>query len=258
MPALKSTARKLLHAFDLDLVRHSRLTRLEAAARAEADLALLRALPTGQLGEALVALPHSHAQLRQDLFALSQCGFKRGGFFVEFGATDGSTLSNTWLLEKHFAWHGVLAEPGRGWHQRLHAERKAAIDTDCVWSVSGVQLEFLETGEGELSTLAAFAGEDHHATSRRHARKYQVPTVSLQDLLERHAAPCEIDYLSIDTEGSELTILEAFDFSRHRFRAITCEHNFTAKRERIHTLLTGHGYRRVLESLSQFDDWYVS
>jgi len=45
-------------------------------------------------------LANSKSQLRQDLFVLSQLGFKRGGFFVEFGATNGIDLSNSYLLDK--------------------------------------------------------------------------------------------------------------------------------------------------------------
>ncbi len=83
-------------------------------------------------------------------------------------------------------------------------------------------------------------------------------TISLNDLLEKFDAPKNIDYLSIDTEGSEYAILESFDFERRRFSVITCEHNFTPEREKIYELLTRKGYERKYESLSQFDDWYVS
>jgi hypothetical protein len=65
-----------------------------------------------------------------------------------------------------------------------------------------------------------------------------------------------MDYLSIDTEGSELKILQSLDFSRWRFRVITCEHNFTVDREAIHSLLTAKGYVRRWEEYSQWDDWY--
>ncbi|MEA2989895.1 MAG: hypothetical protein QOG83_2606 [Alphaproteobacteria bacterium] len=42
---------------------------------------------------------------------LHETGRKTSGYFVEFGATDGSNLSNTYLLERDFGWHGILAEP---------------------------------------------------------------------------------------------------------------------------------------------------
>ena len=63
--------------------------------------------------------------------------------------------------------------------------------------------------------------------------------------------------MSIDTEGSEFAILNAFDFDRWRFGALTVEHNFLPQREAIHTLLVSHGYTRVLAHISKQDDWYV-
>ena len=62
-------------------------------------------------------------------------------------------------------------------------------------------------------------------------------TVSLTDLLDDHSAPLEIDYLSIDCEGSELEILKNHNFDKYSFKVITCEHNFTEKRKKIYDLL---------------------
>lgn len=202
------------------------------------------------------ALAEAQSQLGQDIFVLETCGWKRDGWFVEFGATDGKTLNNTWLLEKQFGWTGILAEPARCWHKALMASgRTAKIDTACVWTRTGEVLQFHETDWQEVSTIAAFAGDDMH--DRSGAKKYDVTTISFNDLLEKHGAPAEMDYLSIDTEGSELDILTSLDFTRYRFKVITCEHNFTPRREAIHALLTSHGYVRQREDLSQFDDWYV-
>lgn len=79
----------------------------------------------------------------------------------------------------------------------------------------------------------------------------------MNDLLIKHKAPKYIDYLSIDVEGSEYEILNAFDFNLYSIGVITVEHNFSAQREKIFTLLTSKGYKRKYENLSYWDDWYV-
>lgn len=197
----------------------------------------------------------ARAQIMQDLFALSQLDFKRRGFFVEFGAADGKTLSNSWLLEKRFAWTGILSEPARCWHDALRANRDCRIDTRCVWTATGESIPFTEADL--FSTASRFVGADRWAGIRAKGGSYDVPTVSLNDLLVEHDAPAEIDYLSIDTEGSEFEILSRFDFARWRIKVITCEHNFTAIRGPLHDLLASKGYARKFTHLSQHDDWFV-
>ena len=66
--------------------------------------------------------------------------------------------------------------------------------------------------------------------------------ISLNDFLEQHKAPREIDYLSIDTEGSEFEILQDFPFERWHIRLLTVEHNFTQRRIDIRALLEKNGY----------------
>ena len=78
------------------------------------------------------------------------------------------------------------------------------------------------------------------------------------DLLDVNNAPKNIEYLSIDTEGSELEILSAFDFSKYHIKVITVEHNFTNKRKSIYRLLSDNGFTRVFEEFSKYDDWYIN
>jgi FkbM family methyltransferase len=161
-------------------------------------------------------------------------------------------------LEKELGWRGVLAEPARCWHAQLTANRSAAIETRCVWSASGATLQFNEVVAAELSTIQSFSASDFHGQRRRVGKTYDVETISLNDLLDQHGAPPIVDYLSIDTEGSEFEILRNFDFGKRRFSVITCEHNYTPLREQILALLTTNGYVRKHAELSEFDDWYVS
>ncbi len=200
-------------------------------------------------------LKNSHSQINQDVFVISRLKGIRGGFFVEFGATDGVSLSNTYQLEKIFDWSGILVEPGQNWKANLTANRSCHIDFRCVTSKSGDQVQFIESRSPELSTIKGFEGKDENR--REMFKGYDVESISLEDLLDEYQAPKTIDYLSIDTEGSEFLILENFNFDKYRFKLITCEHNFTENREKIFRLLSKNGYERVWNEFTQFDDWYV-
>lgn len=256
-----SLLNSILRLLDVRLVRNSKYSRLIANADRFRAYELLEFIDDKYLVEFLESRKYSTSQLCQDLFVLSQTQFKFGGFFVEFGATNGMDFSNSLLLEKKFGWRGILAEPARLWHRELFANRSASIETDCVWKESGLSLLFNEVEDeihsGELSTIDLFSKADKHSNSRKSGKKYEVRTISLLDLLRKHDAPRVIDYLSIDTEGSEFEILSAFDFNEYDIRIITCEHNYTENREKIFDLLTENGYVKKHSEISVFDDWYV-
>ena len=115
-----------------------------------------------------------------------------------------------------------------------------------------------EKHSGELSTIDSFTNADKHSKLRNSAsNKYKVKTISLEDMLKKHNAPKKIDYLSIDTEGSEFEILNSFNFNKYDIKIISCEHNYTPAREKIFSLLTKNGYERKYSEYSMFDDWYV-
>lgn len=196
------------------------------------------------------------SQFGQDAFVLSQLEFKRGGYFVDFGATDGITGNNSHILEKRYGWTGILAEPACCWHEALRRNRSAHVEEACVAARSGGSIPFYE--KGVLSSMRSYVSLGHRLKRlTKPSRFYEVPTISLLDLLRKYRAPKIIDYLSMDTEGSEPEILGAFDFSSYRFRVITCEHNYSPRRDEIFALLSTHGYERVFESISEADDWYV-
>ena len=238
---------------DTTLIRRSRLRQLKSRENAFYDLEFIKQMPPEKRSACIDLLDSSVSQVRQDIFALAQLEFKHNGFFVEFGATNGTELSNSLVMERDFGWTGILAEPARGWPDALKAARKATIDTRCVWKESGHTVEFTETASAINSSISSFV-----KTSRKmRGQSYQVQTVSLNDLLAEHKAPAVVDYISIDTEGSEYDILSAVDFDRWSFRVMTVEHNHEPQREQVFDLLTSKGYTRVCQDVSRFDDWYV-
>ena len=200
-------------------------------------------------------LPHSKSQNGQDLLALDYLNYKKEGYFVEVGAANGVYMSNTYLMEKKFNWKGILAEPAKIYQQELRDNRSVNIEASCVWKKTGERLLFNETTSGITSTIHSFTDSDFN--KRIVKTKYEVKTISLSNLLKKYNAPKNIDYLSIDTEGSEFEILKNFNFNTYNISIIMCEHNFNKKkRNDIYKLLTKNKFVRKYEDFSQYDDWY--
>ena len=200
----------------------------------------------------------THSQLFQELWALWRAGGKRGGYFVEFGAASGIKLSNTYFLETGMGWKGILVEPHPVQVERVRNARMCHVSDLCVFSRSDETLTFRMVAKGDLSRIADInPGDGHEDTNRTKYKETQVRTISLNDLLTAYDAPREIDYMSVDTEGSEVEILQAFDFDRWRVNAFTVEHNYTEAEGQLDALFAANGYRRVWATVSRYDAWYV-
>ena len=193
-------------------------------------------------------MPHlnvtSASQLGQDLWVLNRTGHKHDGFFVEFGAIDGIKHSNSYLLETRFEWRGICSEPHPQFFELLKRNRCCITDNACIAGATGTQVEFVLAGD--LSGMQIHGCNDqHHAERARHYAQGDMiclTTISLEDFLNRHNAPRQIDYLSVDTEGSEFEILQAFPFDQWDIQLLTVEHNFTEQRSLIRDLMCYHGY----------------
>lgn len=206
----------------------------------------------------------SRSQLFQDLFILFILKDKKNGKYLEFGATNGVELSNTYILEKHFNWNGVLAEPSPQWSKALRQNRpNNKIIEECIYSETGKNIKFFVSDIGELSTIEEFKESDISSlpgnTKARNAKGYEisVSTISLNDVFRNYFDDQKIDYMSVDTEGSELLILENFDFSKFGPKIITVEHNWTSNQGKLDTLFKNNNYTRYFSIETQFDAWYV-
>jgi len=187
-------------------------------------------------------------------------GNKKGGYFVEFGVIDGITNSNTYYLEERMGWNGIVAEPAKKWHKNLMKNRRVHIETDCVFSESNLDLEFIETGKWKGgNTLMKHLNSDNK--KRTISSKYLVKTISLNDLLDKYNAPRHVEFISIDTEGSELEIIKNFKFTKYSFSIICVEHNGNIeKRESLQKIFEENNYFKLPlpDSLTNVDDWYVN
>lgn len=197
---------------------------------------------------------NQRAQLLQDLAYLKF--FKPSGpdgFFVEVGAGDGVHVSNTYFFEKEFGWHGLLVEPNPAFHASIRKHRTAHLETRAAFSSAADAAPFL--AHGELSHLGGSNRPDGHVHA---GQEIDVSTATLTRIFDDNDAPETINYMSIDTEGSELEILMGLDFDRYKIDFLTIEHNFVdEKRKRIREYMTSAGYAFSSSAASLWDDWYI-
>ena len=206
----------------------------------------------------------SFSQLFQDLFVLYLLGKKREGKYLEFGATNGIELSNSLLLEKEFDWNGVLAEPSPQWQTQLRENRpNSQLLSECIYSETGKNIDFFVSKEGVYSTIEEFRESDIESipinTKIRNEQGYsiKVPTISLNDVFIKYFNGERIDYMSVDTEGSEFLILSNFNFDKYGPKIVTVEHNFTSSEKKLDSLFKENKYKRMFAPHTQFDAWYV-
>ena len=204
------------------------------------------------------------SQIYQDIFASFIVGDKYDKTFLEFGATDGLDISNSYTLESSFNWKGVLSEPSPQWHEALKKNRKnSKIITKCIWKESGKKLDFFMSDFGSLSTIKDFVESDKISIPTnteirlKSGKTISVETISLNDVIKEYFNSICPSYISIDTEGSEYEILKAFDLDNFRPKVFTIEHNHTENETKIDEHLIANGYVRIFRKLTTFDAWYI-
>ncbi len=176
-------------------------------------------------------------------------GRKPEGFFIEVGANDPHTGSQTWLLEQN-GWRGILVEPQAALCEKLRLARKNAQVFQVACSAPGKEGEatlHISTHDG-LSTLEKQA--DSHGVKFAGTESVKVTTLD-KVLGEAKAGP--IDFLSIDVEGHEIEVMRGLDFKKHRPSLILIEDG--VRNLDKHRFLTQQGYRLVKRTT--LNNWYI-
>jgi len=168
----------------------------------------------------------SYSQNYQDLFILKI--IKYHGFFVDIGANDGITFSNTYLLEQK-GWDGICVEANPVFRLQLQANRKcesyiAAVTNKPIDYVSFLQI--LGPSHMLSGIVDFFDGEQLQRIENEILQTggskniITIPTFSFEQIKSE-----SIDYLSIDIEGAELEILKSLDFDKYFIKMISVENN---------------------------------
>lgn len=197
------------------------------------------------------------SQLGQDHFVLQLLHEQHHGYFIDAGAADGVRSSNTLLLEREYGWHGVCIEPNDRYFAALRSKRQCVCVHACLYD-RDMEVDFLEGANmlgGIVQAYPPAMLRYTHAMCGPDPARVRKRTTTIGHILREVGAPPVIDYWSLDTEGSELSILQAFPFDHYRLRVLTVEHNRQPVREALRQFLETRGFRHVHDF--GIDDCYV-
>lgn len=194
-----------------------------------------------------------YSQHQQD-FVLDRVIFEQDkpGFFLDIGANDGVTYSNTYFLEKNRKWSGICVEPLPNAFQKLSSERSCILENCAIGAETKKEVLMEISGYSEmLSGLKKNYNKKHLSRIDSEIDTYGgsrneivIDCVKANELLAKHHV-IHIDYCNIDTEGSELEILNSIDYSKYEIDVITVEANYKMERLKIKFSLFLKGYKYV-------------
>jgi FkbM family methyltransferase len=174
----------------------------------------------------------------------------RDGYFVEAGAYDGYTESNTYYLERFMGWRGLLVEPVGLMYREAVLDRPRSRVVNCALvppEAAGRPTTLWFGGKMTVTAGAQGSSRDDRAWAgtslirrERDVYSFQAPGRTLSELLDEAQAPA-VDLLSLDLEGYEPEALRGLDLERHTPRYILVEAHGDEARARIEAVL-GDGY----------------
>jgi FkbM family methyltransferase len=176
-----------------------------------------------------------YSQKGQDKF-LNEYLFKnkQNGTFVEIGAHDGISFSNTYFFEKNLKWAGICVEPNPNMFAKLRLNRDCICEQLCISDSEGQRDFLLCTGYMLEMYSGLLDNYDPRHLDRIEQEMQQfggdktVITVAcrtLQNLFEKYNLR-HIDLLSVDIEGGELAAIKSIDFDKVHIDVILIENNF--------------------------------
>jgi FkbM family methyltransferase len=155
-------------------------------------------------------------------FKLNDIFNKDNGYYIELGAHDGLSQSNTAFFEFFKNWKGILIEPSIDGYTKCKINRPNSIVLNYA-CISNDYDKATVLGDFNGYLMSSVGGERIDIKKDNYSL-VEVPARTLESILnEYHNKDRVIDFLSLDTEGYELNILKGLNLERYRPRYILIE-----------------------------------
>jgi FkbM family methyltransferase len=206
----------------------------------------------------------TYSQFGQDTYVFNNLfNQRKNGVFVDVGANDPVKCSNTYLFETN-GWTGLAIEPQDTLRDLWPKTRK----TICIDNVIGPETKDITFVEGDESEHGLAGIKGFNKVSENNQKEIIKKQRRLDEILiERNIT--KVDYLSIDVEGYEMSVLESIDFSKVYIQVIGIENDlgfehlpFIGKKlaselgnKKIREFIISKGYKQVGRIMC--DDFFI-
>lgn len=194
----------------------------------------------------------SYSQYKQEDFVCDFFKNKKNGFFLELGGLDGIRHSNTYLLENKYMWNGLIIEPSPSLFLELKKNRNVITENILISNKYEKDVEFLYIEDKTKCIGLQGIMENYNKKHLNRIRNelnndskfyniIKMDTTTLQKICEKYKI-YNIDYLSLDVEGSELKVLQGIDFNKINITLIGVEINYEEDKKAIFDILNNNNY----------------
>ena len=165
---------------------------------------------------------NSYSQWGEDIIIDNLLGRKKKGFYVDVGAYDPTRFSNT----KRFylqGWRGINIEPDPIRINKFYNLRPKDVNLNVGAANKNGMLNFFKFDPQTLSTFSKKAATDYQKQGYTLTETFKVKVNKLGQILEKECTNRQIDFFTIDTEGSDLEVLKSNNWKRFRPKVICIE-----------------------------------
>ena len=195
-----------------------------------------------------------YAQYGEDI-ALNQIFNRSNGICVEVGGYDGITGSNTLFFERE-GWHCVIVEPMPEFAQKIKLTRNCEVVELAASDQEGEVDFYIAQGVETLSTMELNASHFARISSLSNQvpKKITVKSARLDDILSNRGI-FNPDFITIDVEGHELSVLKGLSFNLIHPRIVIIEDNSYGIDPSINQYMKDQGFIRFKKTGCNF--WYA-
>ncbi len=178
----------------------------------------------GFIKDLISSHPRTFAQCGEDIiikFLFESLQIEKG-FYLDIGANDPVKYSNTCLLYK-MGWSGVNVDPQAGAIKKFNAQRKRDVNLQVgIGSTSG-EFNLNIFSPDTLSTFDDDIARRYESLGHKLVRQEKMTLMTLKDLMSTVHFKGEVDLLSLDIEGGEMSVIHQFAQLQVLPKVIICE-----------------------------------